>query len=137
MPAFFAACRTRWFSYEGHSTGSTCLVEAYLQGEVLGLVRPRGGYAEDELLLTQEKVVANGGRLNLVQSVLVDGADKVGSNIDGILGQGLAILLEAVVRQVGRLVLVRIKQELHSVDDGVTPVNLATPLELGGVLLIV
>lgn len=113
------------------------MIGRYLEGEILGLVRPDGGHTEDELLLAHVKVVAHGGRLDLAQSMLVDGADEVGSNVEGVLGKCLPILFEAAIGEKNGLCLVGVKQQLNSMDGRITPINLTTPLELGEVLLIV
>lgn len=67
----------------------------------------------------------------------VNGSKKVSSDIDGILRQPLEVLLETGDGEVSRLWLVGVKEELDSMDSRITPVDLATPLELGRVVLIV
>lgn len=69
--------------------------------------------------------------------MLVDSTDEVGSDIDWILREGLAIGGEAGSGQVLGHRLVWIQQELDSVHGRIAPVDLTTPLELRGILLIV
>lgn len=85
------------------------LDRTYLKGEVLGLVRPDGRHAEDEILFAQIEVVTNRGRLDSSKSMVVDGTNEVSSHIDRILGQCLAILLQAGCGEIDRLGLVGIE----------------------------
>lgn len=62
--------------------------------------------------------------------MLVHGANEIGGNIDGVLGESLAVLLEARSRKVGRLCLIRVKQELDTMNGWIAPVNLTTPMKL-------
>lgn len=68
--------------------------------------------------------------------MLVDGADEVGSHVDGILGKSVSIILEGEGEILGPL-LVRVQQQLDPVDSMITPADLTTPLELRRVILVV
>lgn len=67
----------------------------------------------------------------------VDSADEVGSHIDRVLVQILAILVERGSRQIIGLLLVGVQKQLDTVNSRITPVDLATPLEFGRVFLVV
>ena len=137
IPACLAACSLSKMLALRQNVAPMTKYRAFLQSQRFRLVRPDSGDAQNEIFLAEFHIVPETGIFDDRKSVLVNGANEVGGDVDGSFREYVRIFLEAGRWEIGRSVLIRVKQQLDSANGRVAPVDLATPLELGGIRLVV